>query len=137
MRHPDVDVDERPDWLIVEARLAGVAPEEVAVDVSKRELVIRTLPAADGPVRRYADFVYRLSLPSDVDVDRVDATMDHGLLVVRVPRLGGSGPVRRVAVTRPERVPADAYHEPMAESYDAAAGPTYEEPVGAESMLGP
>jgi HSP20 family molecular chaperone IbpA len=44
-------------------------------------------------------FDYRLSLAGDVDVDRVDATMDHGLLTVRLPRLA-RGERRQIAIGR-------------------------------------
>jgi HSP20 family protein len=100
--HPDIDVEERADGLYIEVRLPGVAPDEVAIDVTGRELTIRAVhgdqPATDSTAdraetaprsamaRRYADFSYRLTLPADVDVDAVEATMDHGLLTVRLPR---------------------------------------------------
>jgi HSP20 family protein len=100
---PEVEVDRDDEGLTVTARLAGVAPEEVAVEVDARELRIRTRSAAEteqvtgvpegepgGPQPRDStarSFDYRLSLGGDVDVDRVDATMDHGLLTVRLPRV--------------------------------------------------
>src|SRR6266508_5482584 len=39
--HPDVDVSEVDDGWLVEVRLPGVAPEEVAVEISDRELHVR------------------------------------------------------------------------------------------------
>jgi HSP20 family protein len=99
---PEVEVDRDDEAWIVTARLPGVAPEEVAVEVDSRELRIRTRSVAEteqatgvpegepgGPAQHDGEvrsFDYRLSLAGDVDVDRVDATMDHGLLVVRLPR---------------------------------------------------
>jgi HSP20 family protein len=100
MWHPDIDVDETADGWVVEVRLPGVAPEEVVVDVSDRELIIRSRheesnegeapeeSQAQAPVRvrRWSSFLYRLTLPSEVDTQRIDATMDHGMLTVTLPR---------------------------------------------------
>jgi HSP20 family protein len=121
--HSDVEVDEDDEGWVVEVRLPGVAPDEVSVDITDRELHIRSRsegsdggdeagaggaaaesgeggeageggegqPAAtEAPKtarsRRWGSFSYRLTIPSDVDPDRIDATMDHGLLTVRLPR---------------------------------------------------
>jgi HSP20 family protein len=89
----DVDVDEDEDeqgWTVT-ARLPGVAPDEVVVEVEDRDLCIRARSEAEErgqgqTVSRHAAFNYRLTLPSDADTDQVDATMDHGLLTVRMPR---------------------------------------------------
>jgi HSP20 family protein len=115
-RHqPDIDVEEAGDGWVVEVRLPGVAPEEVFIDVSDRELQIRARheeseqpPAAEqAPVtrrsRRYADFSYRLSIPSDVDTDAIDATMDHGLLTIRLPRAAGTRSRRITVGRRPDQ----------------------------------
>jgi HSP20 family protein len=92
----DIDVDDSDDGWTVTARLPGMAPEEVVVEVEGRELSIRARKATgeegDGQARmsERSAFHYRLSLPSDVDPDKVDATMDHGLLTIRLPRSAGS-----------------------------------------------
>jgi HSP20 family protein len=99
----DVDVDETEDGWTVTARLPGVAAEEVSVDVDGRDLRIRAPGAAAEPAAgtRPASIDYRLTLPDEVDPDRVDATMDHGLLTIRLPR---STRTRRrtITVQRPE-----------------------------------
>lgn len=104
---PEVEVDRDDEGFTVTARLPGVAPEEVAVEVDSRELHIRARSVAEteqltgvpegepGGPRPKADagrsFDYRLSLGGDVDVEKVDATMDHGLLTVRLPRATRDG----------------------------------------------
>jgi len=90
----DVDVDATETGWTVTARLPGVAPEEVEVDFEERELCIRARSEAEvneqqvgeatGSRRR--SFEYRVSVPGDIDPDQIDATMDHGLLTVRLPR---------------------------------------------------
>jgi HSP20 family protein len=103
MWHPDLDVDETADAWMVEIRLPGVAPDEVTVDVTDRELVVRSrheessdsdasaeseIEQAPGASRsrRSSSFLYRLSLPSEVDTEKIDATMDHGLLTITLPK---------------------------------------------------
>jgi HSP20 family protein len=80
----DVESDET-GWTVV-VQLPGVAAEELSIDVERRELSISTL-TEEGAI----GFAYRLALPAEVDTDGVDATMDHGLLTVRVPRAEGRG----------------------------------------------
>jgi HSP20 family protein len=112
---PVVELDPDDEGWTVTARLPGVALEEVALEVDRRELRIRARTVAEteqatgvpegepgGPrpgngVRR--EFDYGLRLPADVDVDRVDATMDHGLLTVRLPRASG-GARRQITIGR-------------------------------------
>jgi HSP20 family protein len=108
---PDIDVDETPEGWVVEVRLPGVAPDEVTIDVTDRELSVRARheegeqapatteqPGARAS-RRFSDFSYRLSLPSDVDSDGITATMDHGLLTIKLPR-SASAKSRRIEVER-------------------------------------
>jgi HSP20 family protein len=133
--HPDIDIDESEDGWVVEARLPGVAPDEVAIDINDRELVIRAVQSDETSERsRYSDFSYRLTVPSDVDPDSIDATMDHGLLVVRLPRSKTSHS-RRITVARhigqadtgiPDRPTSDvseatASDAPATAAYDAPA----------------
>lgn len=87
----DVDLEQTDEGWTVTARLPGVAPEEVLVELDDRELCICSRSAEDeeegGAVQRTRrEFNYRLTLPGDVDPEAVDATMDHGLLTVRLPR---------------------------------------------------
>jgi HSP20 family protein len=89
--HEDVQVTDTEEGWKVTARLPGTAPEEVSVEVDQRDLRIRAKPApptegepAAGTGHLFFDF--HLRVPGEVDQDRVDATMDHGLLTVRLPR---------------------------------------------------
>ena len=87
----DVEVVEADEAWTVTVRLPGYAAEEVEVELEDRELRVRA-KRTEG-----AGFSYRVTVPSDVDGDGVDATMDHGLLVIRLPRTGRGG-ARRINV---------------------------------------
>jgi HSP20 family protein len=81
-----VDVESGPEGWTVVVQLPGVAADELHIDVERRELCIQTLTEGGA-----SGFTYRLALPAEVDIDHVDATMDHGLLTVRLPRANGNG----------------------------------------------
>jgi HSP20 family protein len=101
-----LDVHEDPDGWTVEVRLPGVASDEVHIEAVDYQLVIRARHTEDdqatdrGPVKA-RHFAYRMPLPPGADVDRITASMDHGLLIIRLPRSParyrrieiGSGPV--------------------------------------------
>ncbi|MFY1697378.1 MULTISPECIES: Hsp20/alpha crystallin family protein [unclassified Solwaraspora] len=119
---PEMELQDTHDGWRVVARLAGVAPEEVAVEVDGADLCVRARSEQEvnidngmpdtGSTER--GFEYRLRLPSGVDVRRMDAVMDHGLLTVTMPRAEPGGR-RSITVGRPQ------YQQPTAGSAAARA----------------
>lgn len=105
--YSDIDMEQTDDGWRVTARLPGVAPEEVAVELDGGDLVIRARSEEEvnadqgmpGTGSRIRSFDYRLSLPSGVDTERIDAVMDHGLMTVTLPRRG-QAERRTIAVGR-------------------------------------
>lgn len=103
---PDVELQQTDEGWLAIARLPGVAPEEVAVELDSRELCIRARSEAEvnadlgmpGTGEQIRSFEYRLPLPAAVDADQVDAVMDHGLLTVALPR-ACDGARRKIAIT--------------------------------------
>lgn len=96
---PDVDLEQTDEGWRAVARLPGVAPEEVAVELDDRELCIRARSEEEvnadlgmaGTGSRTRGFEYRFTLPAGVDTERIDAVMDHGLLTITLPRAGRGG----------------------------------------------
>ncbi|MFV2083583.1 Hsp20/alpha crystallin family protein [Micromonospora sp. LOL_021] len=120
---PEVELLDTDDGWRVVARLPGVAPEEVAVEIDGADLCLRGrseqevnvdngLPDTGSTER---GFEYRLRLPSGVDVHRMDAVMDHGLLTVTMPRAEPGGR-RSIIVGRPQ------HQQPTAGSAAARSG---------------
>ncbi|HEX6968823.1 MAG TPA: Hsp20/alpha crystallin family protein [Micromonosporaceae bacterium] len=103
---PDVELQRTDEGWLAVARLPGVAPEEVAVELDGDELCIRARSEEEvnadlgmpGTGERIRTFEYRLTLPGRVDADQVDAVMDHGLLTVALPQ-ARNGARRSIAVT--------------------------------------
>jgi HSP20 family protein len=90
---PPVDVEETDDSWIVEAELPGVDKKDVDVDVHGNELTIsgeikerERKGILRRRTRRTGRFEYRVSLPGEIDRDNVQASLDGGVLTVRVPK---------------------------------------------------
>jgi HSP20 family protein len=88
-----VDIEETDDAWIVKAELPGVQRDNVTVEVRDGDLRITGKLDEDeqreGTVRqrmrKMGRFEYRTTLP-EVDAERVEASLDNGVLTVRVPR---------------------------------------------------
>ena len=90
---PLVDIEETDDAYVLEAELPGVKREDVNIELVGNDLVI------DGEIkerehkgtvrrraRRTGRFEYRVSLPAQVDPEKIEASLTEGVLTVRVPR---------------------------------------------------
>lgn len=125
----DVELIETADGWRAEARLPGVAPEEVAVELDDRELCIRARSEHEvnadyglgATGSRARSFEYRVGLPAPVDQDRVAAVMDHGLLTITLPRRDRPGR-RTIIVSRGRYRPDEPIERPRgAAAVDPAA----------------
>ena len=98
---PRADVEETDDAYLVELELPGVHKKEIDISVAGRRLTVsgeRKEKERVGLLRRrtrsVGRFHYELVLPSPIDPDAVDATLDDGVLTVRVPKAAGQQPKR-------------------------------------------
>lgn len=83
-----VALGETGDGWVLDAPLPGVPPEAVDIRLTERDLTIR-----GEAISQYADlgtaphrFSYRIPLPGEVLADQVAATLERGVLTVRLPR---------------------------------------------------
>jgi HSP20 family protein len=90
---PLVDIEETEDAWIVEAELPGVKPEDVNVEVRGSELAISgeiKEREREGILRRRTrrtgEFDYHITLPGDADAENIDASLQDGVLSVRIPK---------------------------------------------------
>jgi HSP20 family protein len=90
---PVADVEERDDAYIVQVELPGVRREDVTIELVGNELWIsgevkeeERQGVVRRRMRRYGRFDYRVALPNQLDSEKVDATLEDGLLTVRVPK---------------------------------------------------
>ena len=94
---PLVDIEETDDAWIVEADLPGVKRGDVGVELRDGELAIsgelkkrERTGLLRRQTRRTGRFDYRVTLPGDVDPDSIDASLDQGVLTVRIPKHQGA-----------------------------------------------
>jgi HSP20 family protein len=102
---PPVDIEETQDSYILEMDLPGVKPEDVNLELRDgNELRITgqyRQRERTGTMRREnrrgGDFEYDVILPGDVNAEQVDATLEDGVLTVRLGKAQG-GQARRIQV---------------------------------------
>ena len=73
--------------------MPGVKREDITIDLRDDELAVTgELKETEREglfrkrTRRTGQFDYRLTLPRDVDADKVEASMADGVLTVRIPK---------------------------------------------------
>jgi HSP20 family protein len=91
---PRTDVAEKDHTLIISAELPGVRKEDVYVELQDDALIIRGESRVDEQVRdedylrterSYGSFYRRLPLPFKAKVDQVQASLNNGVLEIRIP----------------------------------------------------
>lgn len=90
---PPVDIEETDDGFVLEAELPGVKRDDVNIELVGNELMITgeiQERVRTGTIRRRARrtgrFEYRVSLPTQVDPEKIDANLTEGVLTLRVPK---------------------------------------------------
>jgi HSP20 family protein len=106
---PPVDVRENDQELTVEVELAGVKPEQVAINVDNGILTVsgeRRTERRDGDDQRfhvversYGTFTRSFTLPQGVNDDQITADFDDGVLRVHIPKSALPQP-RRIEIGR-------------------------------------
>jgi HSP20 family protein len=90
---PPVDVEETDDAYVVEAELPSVKREDVNVELVGNDLRVtgevrerERTGTLQRRTRRRGRFAYRVTLPTRVDADKIDAKLADGVLTVRIPK---------------------------------------------------
>ncbi len=101
-----INVFEEPGMVVVEAALPGVVPEAVEVSCSENVLIISA--RAEVLEREYlhqemlpVQYLRHVALPGDCRFDAAEASVELGVLTVRVPKIRPQAPERiRIRVNR-------------------------------------
>jgi len=98
---PLADIEETEDAWMVEAELPGVSREDVNVELRGGEIAItgemkerERKGVLRRQTRRTGRFEYRITLPGDVEADKIEASLNSGVLTVRVPKVPQVQPKR-------------------------------------------
>lgn len=118
---PTVEMEEAGDAYLVRAELPGMRPDSVDVETGGGELHISgetTEETRETALRRrHGQFAYTTTLPRDADTEQAEASMDHGVLTVRLPKSGQSRS-RRIEVTSGQHSVPSQYSSPDQPSAD-------------------
>lgn len=97
-----IDVYQTDDDVVIEASMPGVKPEDIDISVTGDTLTlrgeVREEKEANGGreyhvrERRYRRFARSLTLPSTVDSEKAEATMENGILELRIPKAEAAKP---------------------------------------------
>ena len=131
MFRPAVDVHENSDAYVVHVEVPGVPRENLDIAMHDGALLIRGRKesvSASGEARfrrverAYGTFARALQLPRNVDPERISASLNDGVLEVRLPKREEIKP-RRIAIgdTREAAAGDVAGQENEAERVDGAA----------------
>lgn len=98
---PRIDILENEDELVLYADLPGVEPQDLDIQYENQELTIHGTPAArqesGGFVHRefgVGDFRRAFTLSESLDVDRISAELNNGVLKLRLPKSEAIKPKR-------------------------------------------
>ena len=90
-----LDVHQTDKEYVVKATLPGARPEDVDVSVVGETLTIKATVQEEKDVkeedyllreRRYASFARTITLPTEVQADKVEATLENGILTLKLPK---------------------------------------------------
>lgn len=102
---PPVDIEETDDSFVVEAELPGVKREDINVELDENQLSIHgeieereRTGVLRRQTRRTGQFDYRVTLPTQVDPDKVDASLEEGVLRLTLQKTESHKP-RRIEIS--------------------------------------
>jgi HSP20 family protein len=101
---PALNIWEDGDTLVAEAEVPGLTMEDVEVYVVGNELTItgKRSTQTENPEfhrreRNTGEFTRTLTLPVEIDAQKVEATLRNGILTVKLPKAEAAKP-RKIAV---------------------------------------
>jgi HSP20 family protein len=90
-----IDLYETDDEVVVKASLPGARPEDVQISITGDVLTVKAETKEEHEEkkenyyrreRRQGTFQRALTLPVRVDADKANATFEHGVLLLRLPK---------------------------------------------------
>jgi HSP20 family protein len=90
---PPVDIEETDEGYVIEAELPGVKREDVNIELIGDELTVtgeikerERKGVVRRRTRRVGQFELRVVLPDPVESEKIEASLDAGVLTVRAPK---------------------------------------------------
>lgn len=107
LTYPAMNVWEDEDHIFAEAELPGMKMKDLEVLVSADQMTVRGSRSIDVPndaralrrERAIGSFERTVALPIPVDAEQVEATLNHGVLTIKM---------HKAAITKPRRIEVKA-----------------------------
>lgn len=147
-----LDIADRDNAYAITASLPGVRPEDIQVQVLGDRLMIRA-ETKEEKERQEGDYLLRerragvmqraVTLPGPVDPESVDATYEHGILTLRLPKSQASRPRRieirvgdgQAQLANPKQ--QQGIDEPISQGQQRATGQGQQQAAGASTTQTP
>ncbi len=90
-----IDVYQTPENIIVKSTIAGVKPEDIDISINNDMLTIRGKRKMEEEISEndyfyqecyWGGFSRSIILPTEVKADKIDATIENGILTVTLPK---------------------------------------------------
>ena len=87
---------EKKDEYDIRAELPGVKKEDLDIDLNDNYLTIRAKKEFEKEEKeksyhrsefKYGEFMRSIYIPQEVDIEKIDAELEHGVLKIRIPKL--------------------------------------------------
>ena len=91
-----VDVYQTPETIVIKTMIAGVHPEDLDISITRDMVTIsghreedRTARDDDYFIRElyWGGFSRSISLPEEIEVEEAEAVENHGLLIIKLPKI--------------------------------------------------
>jgi HSP20 family protein len=114
---PKVDITESDKELSVMADVPGVKPEDIKVEISDDNMILSGQSEEEKDEhgqtwhrmeRKSGRFYRQFLLPSSVDRDKIEATIDNGILTIKMPKKPESQS-RTISVKKKESQPGASH----------------------------
>jgi HSP20 family protein len=119
---PKMDIFEKDDKYVVKAEMPGIKPEDVDISIIGDLLTLKGEKKEESETKEeeyyrremsYGSFVRSIRLPSSVNVDKVSASCEDGILEITLPKVG---------IVEPKKITMTAKKaEPKAKAIEAKA----------------
>ena len=103
-----VELTEKKDEYDIRAELPGVKKEDLDIDLNDNYLTIRAKKEFEKEEKeksyrrsefKYGEFMNSIYIPQEVDIEKIDAELEHGILKIRIPKLEKTkDPVKKIVV---------------------------------------
>jgi len=111
---PAIEVFEKEDKFVVKAELPGIKEEEIDISVLGNMLNIKGERKVESEVkeqdyhcceRSYCTFSRLITVPSNIDAKKIEATYEDGVLEVSLPKVPEVKP-KKIAVSAKKKMKA-------------------------------